>query len=80
MISQQVQEIVEYLTDLSQDNDMGKRFKEKAERVITILTSNIPLAVEKSLHELEELNSSDVPSYCRTQLWDVVSMLESIKQ
>jgi uncharacterized protein (UPF0147 family) len=74
----QVNEIIEYLKELQLESDVNKKFKEKANIVVSILTNNADLAIEKSLHEFEELNSVDMPSYHRTQVWDVISMLESI--
>jgi uncharacterized protein (UPF0147 family) len=74
----QVNEIIEYLKELQLESDVNKRFKEKANIVVSILSNNADLAIEKSLHELEELNSVDMPSYHRTQVWDVISMLESV--
>ena len=72
-------EIIEFLDELKDDPDSNKRFKEKATHVISILSSNEALACEKALIQLEELNSLDLPSYHRTQVWDVISMLESTK-
>lgn len=33
--------------------------------------------IDKALRELEELDSSEIPPYDRTQLWDIISLLES---
>lgn len=73
------QEVLDNLNLLKDDNDVSKRFKEKTEQVITILVRNEPLATEKALLELEELHSLDLSSYHRTQVWDIISMLESLK-
>lgn len=74
-----VAQIVDYLEELQQESDMNKRFKEKATNVIKILNSSEDLRLDKALIELEELNSIDMQSYHRTQVWDVISMLESAK-
>ena len=79
MTSVQIEEIISHLNSLKEENDLGKKFRAKAEQVISILTSDVQLAVEKALIELEELNSMEMPSYHRTQVWDVISMLESVK-
>tara|TARA_Y100000031_G_C7881834_1_gene231109 strand:- start:224 stop:469 length:246 start_codon:yes stop_codon:yes gene_type:complete len=76
---QEIHEVVEYLQSLKEESDSNKKFREKADSAISILQSGHQLAVEKALFELEELNSVDLPSYHRTQVWDVISMLESIK-
>lgn len=77
--SSHFQEILDSLNILKDDQDVSKRFKEKTERVIDILVCNEPLAAEKALLELEELHSLDISSYHRTQVWDIISMLESLK-
>ena len=79
MSNEQVVEVVEFLENLKEDSDISKRFREKADKVITILNNNEQLAIDKALLELEDLSSSDLASYHRTQVWDVISMLESMK-
>ena len=76
----ELQEVVEYLRALKEEQDVSKKFKEKTEHVITILISGAQLSVEKALLELEELNSLNLSPYHRTQVWDAISMLESIKK
>ena len=70
---------VESLTALKDEIDVSKRFKEKTEKIIALLTDDSELSIEKALLELEELNSSDLSSYHRTQVCDIVSLLESMK-
>ena len=74
----QVEEVVAHLAALKAETDVSKRLKEKTEQVIILLKSDSDLAVQKALLELEELNSFDMNSYHRTQVWDIVSMLESL--
>ncbi len=80
MNNQLLQDAIELLQILSEEEDVGKAFRERVNSIITLLTSKAPLAVEKSLLELEELNSLEISSYFRTQVWDVVSLLESAKR
>ncbi len=68
------------LNNLEQDPDINKRVKEKSSQILTLLQSNSPLCVQKALFALEELNSQDLSSYHRTQIWDIVSLLESLPQ
>ena len=75
-----IQDVVELLQSLIDDEDSGKVFRERTTAIISLLNSNAELAVEKALLELEELNTLDLSSYHRTQVWDVVSLLESIKR
>ena len=79
MNDQLFQEVLDSLTVLKEDNDVSKRIKEKAEQVATILTSDEQLAIEKALLEFEEVQSLEMSSYHRTQVWDIISMLEGLK-
>jgi len=73
------QEVIARLEELKDEFDSNKKLKEKMDAVISILRKNPDLVIEKALSELEELNSMNLPSYHRTQVWDVVSLLESLK-
>ena len=73
------QEAIENLSLLLEDTETSKSFKEKAKFTIALLQNNQDLAVDKAILELEELSSQDLSSYYRTQLWDVISLLESMK-
>lgn len=70
--------IIASLLELKDENG-SKQFKQKTEQIISILTGNQHLAVEKALMELEELNSYETPVHQRTLVWDIMSKLESIK-
>ena len=78
MVEEKVQEIISHLEYLMEDGDVSKIFREKAKTVINILTNEKQMAVEKALLELEDLGSCNLTSYHRTQVWDVVSMLEAV--
>ena len=80
MKNRQVQDAIEQLQTLSEEEDAGKALRERVNSIITLLSKDAPLALEKSLLELEELNSLDLSSYLRTQVWDIVSLLESAKR
>lgn len=69
---------VELLQEIAVDNATSRRLKEKIAEIITLLNDGDDLRIEKALQELEGLGGMEIPSYNRTQLWDVVSMLESI--
>lgn len=74
-----LQEVIVRLEELREEFGSNKKLKEKITAVILILNQDKELTIEKALSELEELNSLNLPSYHRTQLWDVVSLLESLK-
>lgn len=73
------QEAINILSTLIEDAETSKFFKEKAKVAIIILQNKKELALDKAIHELEELGSHEMPSYYRTQVWDVISLLESMK-
>ena len=79
MNTSRTQEVVDFLHQLKEEPDVSKRFKEKTDHIITLLDTHSELSIEKALAALEELNGSDLSSYHRTQVWDVISMLESSK-
>jgi uncharacterized protein (UPF0147 family) len=72
-----MQDVIISLEDISCDAGTSKRFKAKATEVICLLQQDSQVAVEKALQVLEELSSLEMSSYHRTQVWEVVSMLES---
>ena len=78
-MDEQIKEVLAQLEALKEEFASNKKAKEKLDAAIAILAKNADLAVEKALIELEELNSLNLPSYHRTQVWDVVSLLESLK-
>lgn len=78
-MNEPIKEALAQLEALKEEFGSNKKVKEKLDAAIAILTKNADLAVEKALIELEELNSLNLASYHRTQVWDVVSLLESLK-
>lgn len=78
-MNDQLNDVLARLEELKEEFGSNKRLKEKVDLVISLLIQDSDLAIEKALSELEELNSLGLPSYHRTQVWDVVSLLESLK-
>lgn len=79
-MNERIKEVISCLEELHEEFDVNRQLKEKASKVISILKGDSEMAAEKALIELEELSTLDLPSYCRTQLWDIVSLLEKAKQ
>ena len=61
---------------LKEDGMVNRRVKEKIDGVTSILKQDTELGVEKAIGELSAMNSSDISSYERTQLWSAISLLE----
>jgi len=73
-----IQEIVFVLNELKEDSTINKNIKEKIEKIIAFLEEDENLGVDKALHEIEEImENNNIPPYTRTQMWNVVSLLES---
>jgi uncharacterized protein (UPF0147 family) len=71
-------EIIGFLEMIGEDQDSSKKIKETIKKTINLLQENNELCVEKAVLELEDLNQQNVSQYLRTQLWDVLSQLESL--
>lgn len=70
-------QVIEALECLKKDPMAVKRVKEKADQIILLLQQASETNLDKALRELEELDSSEISSYDRTLLWDLISLLES---
>jgi uncharacterized protein len=75
----EVKEIIETLNELCEDNTVPRNIKAKIQSIIASLndSEHRSIKVNKALHELDEINADiNLPSYVRTQIWNVVSLLE----
>ncbi|MFH0978472.1 MAG: UPF0147 family protein [Candidatus Woesearchaeota archaeon] len=69
------------LQELIDDTTVPRNVKSKVEAVQKILKEECGLStrVNKALNELEEIaNDTNMQAYTRTQLWNVVSLLEKL--
>ena len=77
-----LEQVKDALRTLSSDNTLPKNFKIKVENTLDILnneTIELSLRINKALHSLDELtDEANIESFVRTQIWNIVSMLESI--
>ncbi|MEM4336688.1 MAG: UPF0147 family protein [Candidatus Woesearchaeota archaeon] len=77
----QLANAVEIMKELSEDNTLPKNVKQKLLFIVEILENNgdLSLKVSKAIHELEEIvEDKNLQAYSRTQLFNVISTLESI--
>lgn len=73
--------IIESLQQIEEDSTVPKNVRSKVKNTKTILEENQEIAVKinRSLQELDELSDNpNIPQYIRTQIWSIVSKLESI--
>lgn len=71
--------VIEAIQELLEDNTLPKNVKEKLNNIINHLKTNgeLSLKLDKALHDLEGISEdSNIQTYTRTQIWNIVSMLE----
>ncbi len=76
-----LQQIIVCLQELEQDATTPKNVKAKIATTIKLLheDSERSIKVSKALHELEEIAEDiNVQSYTRTQIFNIVSLLEVV--
>lgn len=81
MIDEKLQNVVSFLEELKEDSSVPRNVKLKITEVNGILKSDLEnsIKIDKVMHIFEELgDDSNIDSFTRTQLWNVVSMLEAI--
>lgn len=80
----EIQEIISSLEELGSDMTVPKNIKLKIEGIIGILRSaeksDISMRINKSLNMLDEISDdNNLQPYSRTQIWNIVSLLESLQ-
>ena len=81
MTNQKLDNIIEVLKDMKEDSTVPKNVKTKVIQIVEILGSKVDMSikVDKVMHIFDQLNDdSNIDSFTRTQLWNVVSMLETL--
>ncbi|MBI2653490.1 UPF0147 family protein [Candidatus Woesearchaeota archaeon] len=77
----EVDNVINSLTEIHADVTVPKNVRTKIELVINALKENteISIKVNKALNELDEIaNDVNLQSYTRTQIWNIMSMLEKL--
>jgi uncharacterized protein (UPF0147 family) len=81
-MDERVKNIVAALEELSNDQAVPKNVKMRIESSIHSLKheQDISISVNKALSELDQIaDDTNMESYTRTQIWNIVSMLEIIR-
>lgn len=76
-----IAEITEGLKELLEDATVPRNIKENIEKIIKILKEEgeISIKVNKALNYLDEIaDDVNMQPYTRTQIWNIVSLLEKI--
>lgn len=76
-------EIFSLFTQLEEDQTVPKSIKIRLKDTITTLKEedqDMAVRIDKALEELDILcEDVNIPNYTKTQLWNLVSLLESLK-
>lgn len=82
MNDQRVLGIIESLQEIATDSAVPRNVKERLVKIIEVLkkdSEDILLRKDKALSELDEVvEDTNLQAYTRTQIWNVVSVLEMI--
>ena len=77
----QVEQVIEFLSNLQEDTGVPKNVKSKIQEIISSLQDHkdMSIKINKALTELEDIaNDANMQSYTRTQIWNVISLLEKL--
>lgn len=77
----QCEEIIQALTSLKEDEGVPKNVRNKIDTIILDLKdgSELSMKISKSLHNLDEISEDlNLPSFIRTQIWNISSMFEKL--
>lgn len=80
-MSEKILEIIESLAQIEGDNSVPKNVRNRIKGAITVLQQeelSLEIKKDKALQELDDLDNTKIPTYTRTQIWDIVSSLESL--
>lgn len=82
-MSEEINNIIETLQELEEDATVPKNVRLKIQNIINSLKEDTEktIKISKALNELDEIaDDVNLQSYTRTQIWNVVSVLEKINK
>ena len=81
-MNKSIKSAVESLTQIKEDVSVPRNVRTKIENALLALhdeKTTIKFQIDKSLQELDSLDEDpNIPVYTRTQIWNIVSLLESL--
>lgn len=78
---EELKNIIEVLGELCEENSVPKNVKAKFQEIVSYLneSNETSIKVNKALHSLDEIgDDTNLQPYIRTQIWNLVSMLEKV--
>ena len=82
MTEEKIKEIIDALSELSNDSAVPKNVKNKISNMINILEddSELSIRINKVLNELDEIaDDPNMQAYTRIEILNIVSLLETIQ-
>ena len=83
MSNEEVNSVIGALTELGEDATVPKNVRLKIQNIIKNLKENteVSIKISKALNDLDEIaDDVNLQPYTRTQIWNVVSILEKINK
>ena len=77
----QLDAVVSSLSEVREDSTVPRNVRTRIESVVITLKEDteLPIKVNKALNELDQIaNDVNLQSYTRTQIWNIMSMLEKL--
>ena len=82
MTIDEIRKAIDALVELRNDTTVPKNIKQKIEDIISNLSDEqeVSMMVNRALNELDEISdNNNIQPYTRTQIWSIVSLLESVQ-
>ena len=75
-------QVIELLSAIEEDNTVPKNVRNKVNETLSFIkkdnTTAVDLLIDRTIQSLDELsNDPNIPTFTRTQIWSVISALES---
>ena len=82
MTIDEIRKAIDALVELRNDTTVPKNIKQKIEDIISNLSNEqeVSMMENRALNELDEISdNNNIQPYTRTQIWSIVSLLESVQ-
>ena len=79
MDDKEIEDVIGILNELQEDITVPKNVRIKIEKIINSLKeyTKLPIKINKALNDLDEIAADvNLQPYTRTQIWNVISVLE----
>ncbi len=83
-MNDQLPQVLQLLEQVSLDRTVPRNIRTAAEQVIDAINNEkepMDMRISSAIHILDEIsNDPNIPLYTRTQIWNIVSLLERFRQ